>query len=53
MASAVEAWSRHGPGGDGTLNALLDARPGVAAVGRDGVGWMSVTTVKLAGREAV
>ncbi|MEO3777473.1 hypothetical protein ABGB16_11615 [Micromonospora sp. B11E3] len=32
MTSAVEAWSRHGPCGDGTLNAVLEARPDVATV---------------------
>jgi hypothetical protein len=46
MTSAVEAWSRHGPGGDGTLDVVLDSRAELAAVERDGVGWMSVTTVR-------
>ncbi|MEU3456882.1 hypothetical protein ABZ671_25265 [Micromonospora sp. NPDC006766] len=52
MTSAVEAWSRHGPCGDGTLNAVLEARPDVATVRRDGVGWMSVTTVRPPGQGA-
>jgi hypothetical protein len=46
MTSTVEAWSRHGPGGDGTLNVVLGAQGDLAALGRDGVGWMSVTTVR-------
>src|SRR5262249_10552185 len=46
MASAVEAWSRHGPSGDGTLPADLDVRPEMTAVTRYGVGWMSVTEVR-------
>jgi hypothetical protein len=45
MASAVEAWSRYGPNGEGTLSATLDAQPVMAAVDRHGVGWMSVTEV--------
>jgi len=44
-SAAVEAWARHGPMGDGTLPVLLDARPELDAVDRDGVGHLSRTIV--------
>lgn len=46
---AVEAWSRHGPAGDGTLGVQLDARSDLKHLGRGGVGWMSTTLVSPAG----
>jgi hypothetical protein len=53
LAAAVEAWSRWGPAGDGSLAAELDPRPRVERVGRDEVGVISWTGVRApAGREA-
>jgi hypothetical protein len=46
MAAAVEAWSRWGPGGDGTLAAELDPQPRVELVGHDEVGIVSFTGVR-------
>jgi hypothetical protein len=46
MAAAVEAWSRWGPGGDGTLAAELDPQPRVELVGHDEVGIVSWTGVR-------
>ncbi len=46
MAAVVEAWSRHGPGGDGTLRAELDASPVLDAVGHDEVAAVSRTLVR-------
>lgn len=43
---AVEAWSRHGPSGDGTLGAVLDAKTDLLQLDRAGVGWMSATWVR-------
>ncbi|HYT26105.1 MAG TPA: hypothetical protein VEP73_06455 [Actinomycetota bacterium] len=46
MAAVVEAWSRHGPCGDGTLAAELAARPELDLVGHDEVGAVSRTLVR-------
>jgi hypothetical protein len=46
MAAVVEAWSRWGPGGDGSLAAELDPRPRLEMVGRDEVGVISWTGVR-------
>ncbi|MGN9911124.1 hypothetical protein ACTMTJ_26565 [Phytohabitans sp. LJ34] len=43
---AVEAWSRHGPSGDGTLRAVLDARTDLLRLDMFDVGWMSATWVR-------
>ena len=45
MAAAVEAWSRWGPVGDGSLMASLDARPLIESIGQDEVGVASRTRV--------
>lgn len=42
---AVEAWSRHGPGGDNSLNALLQAKVDLQHVSSGEVGWMSQTVL--------
>jgi hypothetical protein len=47
MAAAVEAWSRWGPAGDGSLAAELDPRPRFEVVGHDEVGVISVTGVRI------
>jgi hypothetical protein len=49
MAAVVEAWSRWGPAGDGSLAAELDPRPRLDAVGHDEVGVMSWTGVRAPG----
>ena len=46
MAAAVEAWSRWGPAGDGSLAADLDPRPRYEVVGHDEVGIVSWTGVR-------
>jgi len=46
MAAAVEAWSRWGPAGDGSLAAELVPRARFEVVGHDEVGVVSVTTVR-------
>jgi len=46
LAAAVEAWSRWGPAGDGSLAAELDPRPRVELVGHDEVGIISWTGVR-------
>lgn len=45
---AVEAWSRHGPGGDDSLGVLMDARTDLDNLDRGEVGWMSKTLVRPA-----
>ncbi|HEU4397352.1 MAG TPA: hypothetical protein VFU54_05875 [Actinomycetota bacterium] len=45
MAAAVEAWSRWGPAGDGSLAADLDPQPRFEVVGHDEVGIVSWTGV--------
>jgi hypothetical protein len=40
---AVEAWSRHGPGGDGSLHVLIEAAIDLDYLSRGEVGWMSST----------
>jgi hypothetical protein len=52
MAAAVEAWSRWGPAGDGSLAADLDPQPGFEVVGHDEVGIVSWTGVRAAGGPA-
>jgi hypothetical protein len=52
MAAAVEAWSRWGPAGDGSLAADLDPRPRFEVVGHDEVGIVSWTGVRAAGDPA-
>ena len=49
MAAVVEAWSRWGPSGDGTLAAELDPRPRLEVIGRDEVGVISWTGVRAPG----
>jgi hypothetical protein len=46
MAAVVEAWSRWGPAGDGSLAAELDPRPHAEVVGHDEVGVISWTGVR-------
>jgi len=46
MAAVVEAWSRWGPAGDGSLAAELDPRPRLETMGRDEVGVISWTGVR-------
>jgi hypothetical protein len=46
MAAAVEAWSRWGPAGDGSLMASLEPRPLIEPVERDEVGIFSHTSVR-------
>jgi predicted transcriptional regulator len=43
---AVEAWARHGPGGDGSLSIVLEARTNLDNLGRGEVGWISHTSVR-------
>jgi len=49
--SAVEAWARHGPSGDGSLRAVLEPRERLERIGRDEVGWMSETGLGPAASE--
>jgi hypothetical protein len=51
MAAVVEAWSRWGPAGDGSLAAELDPRPRLEVVGHDEVGVVSWTGVRARGGE--
>jgi hypothetical protein len=46
MAAVVEAWSRWGPAGDGSLAAELDPHPRLEVVGHDEVGVISWTGVR-------
>jgi hypothetical protein len=46
MAAAVEAWSRWGPVGDGSLMALLEPRPLIESIGHDEVAVSSRTGVR-------
>jgi hypothetical protein len=46
MAAAVEAWSRWGPFGDGSLMAELEPRPLLESIGHDEVAVASRTTVR-------
>jgi hypothetical protein len=46
MAAVVEAWSRWGPAGDGSLAAELDPQPRLEVVGHDEVGIVSWTVVR-------
>jgi hypothetical protein len=46
MAAAVEAWSRWGPAGDGSLDADLDPQARFELVGHDEVGIVSWTGVR-------
>jgi hypothetical protein len=52
MAAVVEAWSRWGPAGDGSLAAELDPRPRLEVVGHDEVGIISWTGVRAPGSGA-
>jgi hypothetical protein len=49
MAAVVEAWSRWGSAGDGSLAAELDPRPRLEVVGHDEVGVASWTGVRAPG----
>jgi hypothetical protein len=49
MAAVVEAWSRWGPAGDGSLAAELDPHPRLEVVGHDEVGVVSFTGVHAPG----
>ena len=51
MAAVVEAWSRWGPAGDGSLAAELDPQPRLEVVGHDEVGIVSWTGVRTRGVE--
>jgi hypothetical protein len=51
MAAVVEAWSRWGPAGDGSLAAELDPQPRLEMVGHDEVGVVSWTGVRAPGVE--
>lgn len=46
MAAVVEAWSRWGPPGDGSMAAELEPRPRLDVVGHDEVGVISWTGVR-------
>lgn len=46
MAAAVEAWSRWGPAGDGSLQVELEARPMIELVGHDAIGVASRTVIR-------
>jgi hypothetical protein len=46
MAAVVEAWSRWGPAGDGSLAAELDPRSRLEVVGREEVGVISWTGIR-------
>ena len=46
MAAVVEAWSRWGPSGDGSLPASLESDPAFEVVGRDEVGVVTRTGVR-------
>jgi hypothetical protein len=51
MIDAVEAWSRYGPTGDGSMHVGFDARCARLRIGDRGVGWFSLTVLrKSAGR---
>jgi hypothetical protein len=52
MAAVVEAWTRWGPAGDGTLAAQLDPRPRLELVGHDEVGIVSWTGVRAPAGDA-
>jgi hypothetical protein len=52
MAAVVEAWSRWGPAGDGSLAAELDPQPRLEVVGREEVGVASFTGVRAPGGPA-
>jgi hypothetical protein len=52
MAAAVEAWSRWGPAGDGSLKADLDPQPRFELVGHDEVGIVSWTGVRASRQPA-
>jgi hypothetical protein len=52
MAAVVEAWSRWGPAGDGSLATELDPRPQLEVVGHDEVGIISWTGVRAPGSGA-
>jgi hypothetical protein len=49
MAAVVEAWSRWGPAGDGSLAAELEPRPRLEIMGHDEVGVISWTGVRAPG----
>jgi hypothetical protein len=49
MAAVVEAWSRWGPAGEGSLAAELDPQPRLEVVGHDEVGIVSWTGVRAPG----
>jgi hypothetical protein len=51
MAAVVEAWSRWGPAGDGSLAAALDPQPRLEVIGHDEVGVVSWTGVRAPGVE--
>ncbi len=51
-SAVVEAWSRRGPAGDRTLAAILDARPELEAINRDGVAHLSRTLAVPLGDDA-
>jgi hypothetical protein len=51
MAAVVEAWSRWGPAGDGSLAAQLDPQPRLDLVGHDEVGVISWTGVRAPAAE--
>jgi hypothetical protein len=51
MAAVVEAWSRWGPAGDGSLAAELEPRPRLDVVGHDEVGVISWTGVRAPAAE--
>jgi hypothetical protein len=53
MAAVVEAWTRWGPAGDGSLAAELDPRPRLEIVGHDEVAVVSWTGVRAPGAEPV
>jgi hypothetical protein len=53
MAAVVEAWSRWGPAGDGSLAVELDPRPRLEVVGREEVGVISWTGVRAPSGEPV
>jgi hypothetical protein len=46
MSAAVEAWSRWGPSGDGSLTAELEPRPLIDSIGHDEIAVASRTVVR-------
>lgn len=46
MIDAVEAWSRYGPAGDGSMNVQLDVERDLCRIADREVGWFSLTMLR-------